>query len=432
MSVRGASPVSSQDRTKKRRWFAAFGANSLLVSIILHVLFGVGATCLIVEHFQKKHVNFQATKAPAQHTEVEHKIELAKRNNVESAPPDLKRITTTDISAITLPDVPEVSTPDDTTPTGMAGVGEGLEEGTGTGDGGGNGVSIGGPPPPPFGMTDGPGLKGYLYDLKLTPDGTPPAKPKKQKKMVVTGNGQMNVTTYYQVLDQYYEGGLNDSLLSAYYKGKTPLYTTRFAIPNRPSGEAPAAFHLEDIVKPGLWVIHYHGRVQAPSAGDYRFVGWGDNVLVVKIDGVVVLDGGWSPLTKEDAKHQELPYVFSRYKMRESADGEASGHDNHLKIGAMFHLDGNDKGDASAPVDMDVLVGDDGGVCGFLLLVEKEGTKYEKASDGTPEYPFFQLDRKSPPTFSDTEGIPPYSTKPEPWKMADQGIDDGMGDGLGN
>jgi hypothetical protein len=329
-----------------------------------------------------------------------------------------------------------VPMPDETTPTGMAGVGEGLAEGAGMGNGGGNGDGIGGPPPPAFGMVDGLGLKGYLYDLKLDRYGKVPPKPPKMKKVKVLDDGKMDVSKYYEVLDKYYEAGLNDSLLETYYKGKAPLYTTRFAISNRPSSEAPDAFNLGSIVKPGLWVIHYHGKVQAPSAGDYRFIGWGDNVLIVKIDGVMVLDGGWNPLTKEDDKHQELPFIFPRYKVKESADDAGVGHDNHLKIGASFHLDENDKGDASAPVDMDVLVGDDGGACGFFLLVEKEGNKYETASDGTPKYPFFQLDRKSPPTFPDMEGIPPYSTKPEPWKMADggtvDGVEDGTGDGFGH
>src|SRR5471030_957345 len=107
--------TSGDDRPIKRRWFAYFGANSLAVSILLHVLFGIGATYLIVEHFQKKHINFHATEPPSQHTEVEHKVELAKRNNVESAPPDLKRVTTTDFSPITLPDVPNTPPTDDAT-----------------------------------------------------------------------------------------------------------------------------------------------------------------------------------------------------------------------------------------------------------------------------------------------------------------------------
>ncbi|HUB67214.1 MAG TPA: hypothetical protein VL981_06990 [Candidatus Methylacidiphilales bacterium] len=418
-----ASPSAPRKSPSRiRRWIAAWGVNSLLISILLHLLFAAGATYLIIEHFnKKKHVNFYATAAPAQNTEVEHKVELAKRNNVESAPPDIKRITTTDVSSITLPDVPETATPDVANPANMGGVGEGLEMGDGTGFGNAGGVSIGGPPPPPFGVSDGLGLKGYLFDLKLAPDGKPPPKPPKGKGMIILDNGKMDVKKYYETLSPYFYAGLNDSLLDKFYKGDKPLYSTRFAISNRPSGEAPKAFNLESIVKPGLWVIHYHGRVQAPSAGDYRFIGWGDNVLAVKINGTVVLDGGWNPLSSDDSLHQVLPsFTFSGYNP--DAD-KVYKHDPHLKIGTVFHLDADDTGTASEPVDMDVLIGDDGGKCGFFLLVEKEGNKYATAPDGTPEYPFFQLDTKSPPAFPGEKGIPPYSKKPEPWRVVTKDAD---------
>jgi len=144
------------DREKPRKRLLAYlGLNSLSLSILLHVLFGVGAAYLVVEHFQKKHINFRATEPPSAHNDVEHKIQLSKRNNVESAPPDLKRIVTTDVSAITLPEPPEVPVTDEATPTDMAGIdgvmGTGLGNGSGTGgNGGGAGSDIPIAPPDPL------------------------------------------------------------------------------------------------------------------------------------------------------------------------------------------------------------------------------------------------------------------------------------------
>jgi hypothetical protein len=135
--------TSTNNRKKKRRWFLAFSGNSLLISILLHVLFAVGATYFIVEHFQKKHINFRATAPPGEHTDVEHKIEMAKRNSVASAPPDLKRIVTTAVSSITLPDLPEVPQDDEVMPTAMSGVGSGMGNGFGNGQGNGNGAGTG-------------------------------------------------------------------------------------------------------------------------------------------------------------------------------------------------------------------------------------------------------------------------------------------------
>jgi hypothetical protein len=385
MSVRALNPAPDYQRVKKR-WYVLFGANSLAISILLHLLFGVGATFLIVEHFQKKHINFHASEPPSSQTEIEHKVELAKRNNVESAPPDLKRIVTTDVSAITLPEPPEVPTTDESNPTPMAGVdgvmGSGLGGGA-SGGGGGNGGGI-----PEFGSPDGKGLQGYLYDLKQTPDLKP------------TG---MDLHHYYQVLGEFLDHGWNNSVLEKYFKSKNPIYADRLAISSRQSEEAPKAFNLENEVQPALWVIHYHGTVIAPE-GDYRFIGFADNVLIVRIGHTTVLDAGWSQLLPDDVLHHDLPFVWSKLYPNETG---------LLKKGMLFHMD------AETPVDMDILIGDDGGLCAFYLLLMKEGNTYDQADDKTPKVPFFQLSTKDAPTFNDDQEHPPYNTKPEPWREVD-------------
>ena len=38
-----------------------------------------------------------------------------------------------------------------------------------------------------------------------------------------------------------------------------------------------------------MWLIHYHAKVIPPAGGEYRFVGFADNVIVVRIDGATVL-----------------------------------------------------------------------------------------------------------------------------------------------
>ncbi len=41
----------------------------------------------------------------------------------------------------------------------------------------------------------------------------------------------------------------------------------------------------------GLWLAHYSGTVAANVSGEYRFVGFSDNVLIAGIGGRVMLDG---------------------------------------------------------------------------------------------------------------------------------------------
>jgi hypothetical protein len=378
--------VASAPPDKKWRWLALFGGGTFWISVLLHVFFGALATYVVVEHFTKKHIDFHATEPPAPHTEVEHKVELAKKNNVESAPPDLKRITTTDISPISLPDVPETPVVSDAAPSPMAGEGD-----LGEGMGGGNGTGGNGGGAPEFGLPDGTGLKGYFYDLKQTDDKRP------------TG---MDWPKYYALLANYLDQGWNESLLKPYYKSQEPIFANLIAISTRPSEEAPKAFGLENEVKPGLWVVHYHAKVKAPQSGDYRFVGFGDNVLVVRIKGQVVLDAGFYPVLKNANLRTPLPFTFPSYVRYAT-----KVWDPHLKVGPAFHLD------ATETVDMDVLIGDDGGHCSFFLLIEKEGNIYGNGDGGFIAYPFFQLDGNNSPTFSSEQEHPPNSGTPEPWQV---------------
>jgi hypothetical protein len=397
--VSAPGAASGNNRPKKRGWFITLGGGSLSLSILLHVLFAAGATLLVVEHFQKKHINFHATEPPSQHTEVEHKVELAKRNNEESAPPDLKRIVTTDVSSITLPEPPELPN-DEATPTAMAGVEGVMGMGIGSGVGkGGNGAGGG---IPLFGAPDGTGLEGYFYDLKQTADGKP------------TG---MTQEQWCLIMAKFIAQGWDDSLLAPYYKGQKPLYADMLAISTRLSEEGPKAFALENEVQPALWCAHYHGKAMAPKEGDYRFMGFGDDLIVVRINGVLVLDAGTVSVSPKADVHQLLPNVWSRlYGGGEVAAyvpgmGPGSGL---LKIGPAFHMD------KAKPVDMDVLIGDQGGSIAFFLLIEKVGNTYETLPDDTPVIPFFQLNNGVAPTFSSNEEHPPYNMIPEPWTVAAQ------------
>jgi hypothetical protein len=237
-------------------------------------------------------------------------------------------------------------------------------------------------------------LAGYFYDLKQTSDKKPT---------------DMDLATYYQTLTEYLRRSWDDSTFDRFYKSKSPLYANQIAISSRNSADAPKAFHLENEVQGGLWVIHYHAKVIPPAGGDYHFVGFADNVIVVRIDGTTVLDGSFSPVPLLDkaSLHEKLPFQFPTYI--------GAAHDvmtANLKIGPSFHLD-----DGIA-VDLDVLIGDDGGGCNFFLMIKSDDKAYDTLPDGTPKVPFFQLGDGKAPTFTDQEEHPPYSTTPEPWKTA--------------
>ena len=174
---------------------------------------------------------------------------------------------------------------------------------------------------------------------------------------------------------------LNEDDLHKYLKSPNPLCTYGFSIPQQASANAPAAFGLAGKVKPDLWAAVYHVNVSAPADGKYRFVGYGDDVLVVRINGKVVLDGGWQFLTKDDSLHESYPNRWC---------GNSVDPLVRLRKGAWFNVSQGDS------LKMDVLIGDWGGLCAYFLMLEKDGATYDRLPDGTPKLPLFQVGSKLP------------------------------------
>jgi hypothetical protein len=271
-----------------------------------------------------------------------------------------------------------------------------MAQGSGLSTGGGGNSGTG----TAFGSSTGASdqLTGYFYDLKQTSD----------KKS--TG---MNSGLWPSIMAKYIAQGWDDSILEPYFKSKAPLYTDFFAISTRASEEAPKAFGLEKEVRPALWVVHYHASVVAPAEGDYRFVGFGDDLLDVKIKGTLVLDAGWISLSNKADLHQPLPNAWSKFYGGAQGPSSIRGMgpaDGLLKMGTIFHVD------TAETVDMDVLIGDAGGECAFFLLIENVNNTYEKLPEGTPKLPYFQIGDGPAPTFTDKEESPPHTTKAEPWQ----------------
>ena len=155
--------------------------------------------------------------------------------------------------------------------------GTGLELGVGMGTGGlGDGLGSGG-----NGLGDGKGggssLEGTFYDLKQTRNGSPMANSPNETARVLN-----------DFIKTWNAGGL-----SKYYQSPTKLYASNFCLPSCKAEYAPAAYQCKDKVKPSAWVAVYRGKVKAPYTGTMRFVGTGDDVLMVRFNNKTVLEAGW-------------------------------------------------------------------------------------------------------------------------------------------
>ncbi len=122
------------------------------------------------------------------------------------------------------------------------------------------------------------------------------------------------------------------------------------------------------------WMAWYQGKVKAPEPGRYRFWGYADNNLLVSINGKAVFEGSRSDShLRNDLKvfrnnHPSFPCLNSRA-------GFARG--KWITIG-------------EEPVQIDLLFGERSeNLTSGILLIEKEGTSYEKTYWGQPKWPLF-------------------------------------------
>lgn len=142
------SPEFAPPNRPPRRgfWTKLLASKFLFVSIVVHLVFGLGATYFVVQSIQaKRKLQFAGgppTSNPSKRA-LEHKVSMAKKTKTMSAPAQAKRITTTGLSKVALPDMPVIATATDVIPNRMAGMG-GIGQGFGVSGGGGMGGGGGG------------------------------------------------------------------------------------------------------------------------------------------------------------------------------------------------------------------------------------------------------------------------------------------------
>ncbi len=106
-------------------------------------------------------------------------------------------------------------------------------------------------------------------------------------------SGDGAVPAYRKVVQSFIDGGWSTSRFSGFYRAPDQLVSTQLWIPSQGADAAPKAFGVEKQVKPSRWVVHYRCMIEAPSSMPFRFVGSGDDWLIVRWDRKVALDDGY-------------------------------------------------------------------------------------------------------------------------------------------
>ena len=370
----------------RRTWRKMTERRFLFISVVAHLLVGIIAGIFVVQSIvAKRKLTF--TSAPPSPNKsqraLEHKVTMAKKQNTMSAPAQAKRITSTGLAKVSLPDMPAISSSTDFNAgkmAGMGGTGVGLGFKGGLASSGGKGA-LGGPISF-FGMRgkNENVLHAKFYDLKQTKD---------KKPTQVNGGNFLQMHAEFITKDNW-----SSSVLSKFYCAPAPLFAPRVYVPLTKSEEAPKAYGVEKEAGPGLWLVHYKGRFRALKKGTFRFLGYADNVLAVR-------------LNKKNALS-----ACSTNRHNLSFDPEANSVPLEkigiLNAGRWFEVN---KGQT---YDIEILIGDDpGGAFYATLLYEEKGVIYPKRPDGSPFYPVFELDNSPMPPGSFDPNNPPFPEKSE-------------------
>lgn len=246
------------------------------------------------------------------------------------------------------------------------------------------------------GSKGGQALIGKFYDLKQDPN---------RNKLPYSGT----FPDYIKTINRLASAGLNDRVAGEYYQAPTQLTFSQLLIPaNTSANDAPKAFDVDKVVEPRGWFVHYSGTVIPPKNGEWRFVGFFDDLLIVYINGQPVLDGSWVPMCNVGRG----PYDQS---LRQDFGGPGVSGDRKAYAGKWIKLRG--------PTKVDILIGETpGGLVGGLLMCQMRGVEYPLRPDGSPVLPLFATsrfgsDRIAQEPFAQRYGI---ALDPPIWKTQNQ------------
>ena len=353
-----------------QRWMAWSGS-FLILSIIVHVLLIAGGAILVVQVVQGRKEKLKFTAPPPSPAgAVEHKVKASKKT-AAAAPAVSKRIVSTAANAsISLPAMEmNASSGPDVMASVMSGMG-GSGLGAGAGAGGGAGMAsmpLGGLTA--FGFKGGKGtglLTGYFYDLKQTPDQKPTdMTPTAGEKLFQIDQANWRKSKenlrFGEVVKKFVTSDWDPKILEPYFKAPDPMsaYQIAFGVSSK---EGPKAFGVDKWCTGLRWLVHYKGAFTPAKDGEYRFVGFGDDILFVRIKKRTVLDSTPIPMVPE-------------------AQSKDSVGDFFYKAGPWFTLNAGEK------TEIEVLVGEwPGGSTGAFLGIEDRSAPNPK-----DDYPVFQL-----------------------------------------
>ena len=347
------------------------GPSGLIISLIFHgVAFFIAGIFVVFTVMPKPKPVFEAPP-PAERPKMNLKKPKVKIKK-SSSPKPSSRI----VANVKMAKMPEISIPD------LVGSGEGLMGGMGGvgGDGfgmpGGGTISVMG-----VEHTDGHDLVGTFYDFKRSSSGSKIGFEADYESS--SSEKSAARTTLMLLVNKFIRSGCNPTSMARYYRSPKKLYAQCLVIPPTSTSIAPSAFDANpDETGGGYWMVHYKGKLVHKDGIKFRFVCAADYYIVIIVDDEIVWAGVWN--TPADDRYANMKdMVGPKYSPRLDTRKYFMGNDRSM-AGEWITLE---PGEAK---DIDIIIGDEDGECGFTIAIEEYGVEYEKGSQGGPLYPIFK------------------------------------------
>ena len=395
----GAAPLARPRRTLWQRLGGEGLALSVLVHIVLVLIAIVWVVSTVTDGAGKKDPNTFATGAgggAGGPKAKEFKTKLQPKN-IKSLAKTNTRITSKNANAsLAVASLPSISNPLLSAGAIGGGSSKGFGGGSGGGIGAGKGVGSGGGRNfvSLFGMKSANGgvggLIGTLYDLKQTAD----------RKPTSAAPANTGIAPYRTSVREFLESGWSAGRLQRFFKSPDKLVSGQLFITGRSADDAPKAFEVEKLMKPSRWVVHYRCYMEMPSSLPFRFVGSGDDFLVVRWNRKIALDDGYETYLAGGGNYKDFGVKVSQeYKI-----DRRPGNLGRIKAGPWIQVTKGTK------VPVEVLIGETpGGVfdCYLAIEVAKSNTKVNGQYEGEGKLKLFRCgaDPLPPEVTNDTRGL---------------------------
>ncbi len=177
------------------------------------------------------------------------------------------------------------------------------------------------------------------------------------------------------------ENNFSQAALMKFHVPPKNVALTHLWIPPQDAANGPKAFGVEDTVKPSGFVVYYSGTLASYKKGKWRFWGYFDDFLFIRVNGKILFDsnGFDGKSSKRSDWKSSAPKEIGKAWCPQQNWGKMAPSD-------WFELQAN------KPVKIEIMIGEHpGGVVGGLVLIEEYGKTYPKNNDGTIAYPIFTM-----------------------------------------